>query len=122
MSHPFTIDNILTSLYNDLAVTLKAIGFGGSGVGVIKFLKHMPPPLLDNRWRGGIFDMLQDMVSNARVGERRLPDGTIVQLPQPLPIQAKQVQVPAAVEQEAAVAEPPPQPNPPVTPEQEQHN
>ncbi len=108
-------ETILLAIYNHLAATLTAVGFGGGGVGAIKFLKHMPPPLLDNLWRGSVFDTLQDMVSNTRVGERRLPDGTIVQLPQPLPIQAKQVQVPSAIEQEAVVPEPPPQPNPPVT-------
>ncbi len=113
-------ESVLLAIYNHLNATFTAIGVGGGGVGVVKFLKHMPPPLLDNIWLGGIFDTAQDLVSNTRVGERRLPDGTIVQLPQPLPIQAKQVQVPAAVEQKAAaVVEPPPQPNPPVTQAQE---
>lgn len=58
-----------------------ALGLG-SGVGVIKFLRHMPPPLKTQIWYGSIFDTFQDLVSNqSRIGERREPDGDIIPPP-----------------------------------------
>lgn len=65
-------------LADHIKSTLAAIGFTGGGVGLIKFLKYVPAPLEDWRWTGAVFDTLQDMVSNHRVGERRKATGEII--------------------------------------------
>jgi hypothetical protein len=79
---------------------LMALGvtFGlGGGVGIIKLLAHWPAPLQENIYWGAIFDWLQDLVSNRRIGERRTREGVIVP-PVPAP-----KEVPASV---AAPTEP----------------
>lgn len=59
----------------ELAVTF---GLGG-GVGIVKYLRHMPAPFQNQVWWGSCFDTLQDLVSNnSRVGERRTRDGITV--------------------------------------------
>ncbi len=61
-------------------------GLGG-GVGIVKFLKHMPAPYQDSPWTGAVFDWLQDLVSNQRIGERRTRTGQDVPpVPKPEPI------------------------------------
>ncbi len=59
---------------NELRITF---GLGG-GVGVVKYLKHMPAPYQDQIWWGSCFDTLQDLVSNGRIGERRTRSGVEV--------------------------------------------
>ena len=88
-----TCESILLSAYNTLTAALSAVGVGGGGVYFIKVLKHMPAPKLENRWRGAIFDSIQDTVSNTeRVGERLAADGTLVKAPQLITSQATPAQ------------------------------
>jgi hypothetical protein len=61
---------------------LAGIGFGGTGIGIVKFLNHAPAPFQDQVWYGACWDTLQDMVSNtARIGQRRTREGVAVALP-----------------------------------------
>ena len=55
------------------------ITFGlGGGVGLVKLLNHWPAPYEDSQYGGTIFDWLQDLVSNKRIGERRTRAGALV--------------------------------------------
>lgn len=73
---------------------LNAIGTGlglGSGVGVIKFLRHMPAPRAANLWQGSVFDTFQDLVSNnGRIGERRNEAGDTIFVKLLLPTKPKE--------------------------------
>jgi len=68
--------------WGSVTAILTAAGFG-SGVGFVKFLRHLPAPRNTDLWYGTIFDWLQDMVSNDRQGERRDPDGNIIWIVKP---------------------------------------
>lgn len=61
-------------IFDHLATMGKALGLGG-GVGALKYVRHIPAPLLSRtkwgRFVGSLFDWAQDMTSNNdRVGER----------------------------------------------------
>lgn len=85
--------SILLALFSACKATLAAIGFGGGGVGLIKFIKHFPPPPVKAKWRGCVFDTCQDVVSNnERIGQRLDGDGNIVsvttvKLPAQVPVE-----------------------------------
>jgi hypothetical protein len=71
----------LIDLFHALASKAGALGatFGlGGGVGIVKLLNHWPAPYEGNAYGGAIFDTLQDLVSNKRIGERRSRDGASV--------------------------------------------
>ncbi len=79
---------------NELRVTF---GLGG-GVGIVKYLRHMPAPYQDQIWWGSCFDTLQDLVSNtSRIGERRTREGLVIP-PVPSP---KEVPPPVAAPSDA---------------------
>lgn len=66
---------IALGLAHESAAKLIALGgtFGlGGGVGIVKLLNHWPAPYEDHVYLGAIFDWLQDLVSNKRIGERRM--------------------------------------------------
>lgn len=81
---------------------LAGIGFGGTGIGIVKFLNHSPAPFQDQVWYGAAWDTLQDMVSNtARIGARRTREGVSVpavaaapEVPPPVPAPAQPVPAP----------------------------
>jgi len=56
---------------------MATFGLGG-GVGLVKLLNHWPAPYEGNAYGGAIFDTLQDLVSNKRVGDRRTRNGATV--------------------------------------------
>ncbi len=65
---------IAMDLAHALASKATALGatFGlGGGVGLVKLLNHWPAPYEDSPYTGAIFDWVQDLVSNKRIGERR---------------------------------------------------
>ena len=62
-----------------IKAVLAGIGFTGGGVGLVKFLKHAPAPYQDQPWCGAIFDTMQDLVTNNRIGERRTRAGAVAQ-------------------------------------------
>ena len=85
-------------VWDKFSVVSAALGLG-SGVGVVKFLKHIPAPHPEQKWAGSVFDTLQDLVSNDRIGERLMADGTIVYvkvLRQPAPPQGQELPKPPA--------------------------
>lgn len=68
----------------------------GSGVGFVKLLNHWPPPYEDNVYGGAVFDTLQDLATNKRIGERRARNGATLPpvpkmdpIPNPVPAQAE---------------------------------
>ncbi len=65
---------------NHVAALAATFGLGG-GVGIVKFLNHVPAPYEDQPWAGAIFDTLQDLVSNKRIGERRSRGGAELRTP-----------------------------------------
>ena len=69
-----------------IKAVLAGIGFTGGGVGLVKFLKHAPAPYQDQPWAGAVFDTLQDLVSNSRIGERRTRAGVVVPVEEPKPV------------------------------------
>ena len=73
----FTLDAVdhLLKWMDSMRLTF---GLGG-GVGLVKLLNHWPPPYDDNVYGGCVYDWLQDLVSNKRVGERRTRAGVTVQ-------------------------------------------
>jgi hypothetical protein len=70
-------------LFHHLQAVLGGIGLTGSGIGLVKFLRHMPSPNKSSLWWGAIFDTLQDLVSNDRIGERRDDAGNVIPAPKP---------------------------------------
>lgn len=78
--------SVLEAATSKTAALAGTFGLGG-GVGIVKFLKHMPAPYQDSPWTGAVFDWLQDLVSNQRIGERRTRAGEDVPpVPKPEPI------------------------------------
>ena len=74
---------IMAAVFNWVTMLAAALGFG-SGVGVIKLIKHWPAPPSKRSIMGGFFDAFQDIVSNdERVGERTDEAGNIVYLMRP---------------------------------------
>lgn len=56
-----------------------SVGFTGSGVGIIKLMKHWPAPKKKNAKMGAIFDTIQDVLSNnERIGQRSDADSAFV--------------------------------------------
>lgn len=57
---------------------IATLGLGG-GVGILKFIRHIPAPPVESKWTGAFFDWSQDIAANNdRVGERLGPDGKSV--------------------------------------------
>ncbi len=52
------------------SAVMATFGIGG-GVGLVKLLAHWPAPYEDSAYGGAIFDTLQDLASNNRIGDRR---------------------------------------------------
>jgi hypothetical protein len=71
-----------TAFFNWANAVRISMGLGG-GVGVIKLLAHIPAPRLGSMVWGTFFDLMADIVSNGRVGERRKADGEIVYIIKP---------------------------------------
>ena len=70
-------------LFERLSVVSAALGMG-SGVWVVKFLRHAPAPRQESRWKGSFFDFFQDLASNDdRMGERVTKEGAIIYLKVP---------------------------------------
>lgn len=62
-------------LFGHIKTILAGVGFTGGGVGMLKYLKHVPAPKKDSLWLGSVFDTVQDVVSNnERIGQRRDAD------------------------------------------------
>lgn len=97
---------------------LGAIGVTGGGVGFIKFMKHVPAPYQDQIVWGTIFDTIQDLISNSRIGERRTRAGVAVPaVPKADPVpepQAANLAQSASLENPAAVQVAEPKPDLPV--------
>ena len=72
-----TWQSVLDGIENHARSLVVTFGLGG-GVGIVKYLKHMPAPYQDQVWWGGFFDTLQDLVSNQRIGDRRTRAGVDV--------------------------------------------
>lgn len=69
--------DLLTGLKSHTSQLAATFGLGG-GVGLVKLLNHWPAPIEGNAYGGAIFDTLQDLVSNKRIGERRTRAGASV--------------------------------------------
>lgn len=88
-----TCASFLLALLSAIKATITGIGLGGGGVGLIKLIKHLPPPPIQAKWRGCIFDTLQDVASNnERIGQRLDGDRNIisvttVKLPAQVPVE-----------------------------------
>lgn len=66
-------------LFDHLRTVLAGVGFTGGGVGLLKYLKHVPAPKKESLWMGSVFDTVQDVVSNnERIGQRRDADSAFV--------------------------------------------
>ncbi len=72
----FTLDT-LHNMASWGGALMTTFGLGG-GVGLVKLLNHWPAPYEDNPYGAAIFDTLQDLVSNKRIGERRTRAGVTV--------------------------------------------
>lgn len=65
-------------IVDHVKVIAATLGLGG-GVGLLKFIRHIPPPPVASKWGGAFFDWSQDIAANNdRVGERIGPDGQAV--------------------------------------------
>lgn len=104
-----TWQSILLSVYHHIVAWLSAIGITGGGVGFIKFMKHVPAPYQDQELWGTVFDTIQDLVSNSRIGERRTRSGMDVPaVPKPAPVPEPQAANACRVENPVAASEPRP--------------
>ena len=82
-------NSFLLVVTHNIQVIAGGIGLGGLGVGFIKLMKHIPAPYQDQPWAGAMFDTVQDLVTNNRIGERRTREGVVVS-PVPAPKEVPQ--------------------------------